>query len=588
MIPRFMILACISMLLMACSFDSNTENDNTDTITFSQLLDNYYEEGLILDPLSATSNGDNRYNHIFPNYLSDEHRMAQKEYHTKYLSQLSRYSDSDLTESERMSKAVLQWNCEIKLEGLSFRKDLLPIDQMWSLNLFVGQLAGGNSIQPFNTVEDYQNWLKRLDGYLEWMKTAESRMKEGIEMGYVLPTSLIVKVIPQIKAFTIEDLDQHLFFAPIKQFPASFSSDDREMLSAAYTNMVSQKIIPAYERLYQFISTEYLAAGRATSGIASIPNGEAYYQYQIKTHTTTDLTSEEIHQLGLNEVSRILREMEQVKTDAGYSGDLRSFARYVENKKELLPYTTPEQVIDHFNSIHERMKPQLARLFDYVPKTAFEVRRTEKFRENSASAEYHPGSLDGSRAGVFYVPIPDASRFNIFSTEDLFLHEAIPGHHYQISFTQENEDLPRFRKVAWSSAYGEGWALYTESLGKELGLYTDPYQYYGMLRDEIARAVRLVVDTGLHSKGWSREEAIQYSLAVGGEYAGSIERFMANPGQALSYKIGQLKILELRNRAEMELGNRFDIRQFHNQVLETGCIPLALLEDKIDNWIANY
>ena len=254
-----------------------------------------------------------------------------------------------------------------------------------------------------------------------------------------------------------------------------------------------------------------------------------------------------------------------------------------------MPFDTAEEVIVHFNEIHERMKPNISKLFDMTPKTAFEVRRTEEFREASASAEYNQGSLDGTRPGIFYVPVPDATTYNIYSDESLFLHEAIPGHHYQISLTQENENLPEFRKTLWYSGYGEGWALYSESLGKELGLFTDPYQYFGMLGAEMHRAVRLVVDTGLHSKGWTREQAIQYSLENEAEPEASviseIERYMANPGQALSYKIGQLKIMELRDKAKAELGDEFDIRKYHNQVLETGCIPLELLENKINSWI---
>jgi uncharacterized protein (DUF885 family) len=259
---------------------------------------------------------------------------------------------------------------------------------------------------------------------------------------------------------------------------------------------------------------------------------------------------------------------------------------------ELIPFNEPQEVIDNFNKIHEKMTPQVNKLFGLQPKTPFEVRRTESFREASASAEYNPGSLDGTRPGIFYVPIPNIKEYNYFSDEDLFLHEAIPGHHYQISLQQENTSLPSFRKSLWYSSYGEGWALYSESLGEELGLYDDPYQYFGMLSAEMHRAIRLVVDTGLHTKGWSREKAIQYSLDNEAEseagITSEIERYMANPGQALSYKIGQLKIRELRSNAEQKLGDKFDIKMFHEKVLESGCIPLQLLEEKINKWVSSY
>ena len=595
MSSRILLLACLILFFTTCKKESASESTTTEptsSMAFNQVLDDYYEAGLQLNPMSATYAGDARYNDQFPNFLSAEYRQELQNYYTSYLEKLATFKDEDLTETERVSKALLKWECDINLDRLKFREDLFPIDQMWSVNLVMGQFASGESAQPFKTVTDYHNWLKRLDQYIVWMDSAASKMREGIELGYVLPKSLIVKVLPQLEALTVTNLDQHLFYSPVQHFPESFTTAERDTLTAVYRAMLTDKVIPAYSRLYQFMGNEYLAASRPSSGITAIPNGEAYYQHQIKLYTTTNMTADEIHQLGLAEVARITAEMEKVKAEVGYTGDLKSFFDYVRNKKELMPYTKPEQVIANFNAINERMKPQLERLFDLKPKTAFEVRRTEAFRENSASAEYSPGSLDGTRPGIFYTPIPDAKTYNVYSDESLFLHEAIPGHHYQISLTQESTVLPAFRKTLWYSGYGEGWALYCESLGKELGLYTDPYQYFGMLGAEMHRAVRLVVDTGLHSKGWTREQAIQYSLDHEAEseagITAEIERYMANPGQALSYKIGQLKIRELRAKAEQALGDKFDIRQFHNQVLETGCVPLAILETKIDGWIAGF
>ena len=337
------------------------------------------------------------------------------------------------------------------------------------------------------------------------------------------------------------------------------------------------------------MANDYLAAGRTSSGFDALTDGAAYYQYAIKLYTTTEMTPDEIHQLGLSEVARIRTEMEGVMKKVGFDGDLAAFFEHVRTAPALMPYTDPQEVIDNFNAIHQRVIPKVNELFSLQPKSPFEVRRTEAFREASASAEYNVGSLDGSRPGIFYVPIRDVNSYNGHQDEDLFLHEAIPGHHFQISLQQENISLPSFRKNLWYSAYGEGWALYTESLGKELGLHEDPYQYFGMLAAEMHRAIRLVVDTGMHSKGWTREQAIAYSLENESEsevkITSEIERYMANPGQALSYKIGQLKIRELRSKAEESLGDRFDIRDFHREVLESGCIPLALLEKKINHWI---
>ncbi|MCZ4320195.1 DUF885 domain-containing protein [Aequorivita viscosa] len=584
------------VLFAACKNETEEKtdakiNDNV-SADFSTLLDNYYEDGLKLNPLSATFSGDTRYNDSFPNILTDEYVAQLKNYFTSYKNEVSKFNDEDLNETEKMSKDVLLWECNINLEEFSFKNNLyFPINQMWTVNLVMGQLASGSSAQPFKTVEDYTNWLKRVDQYVVWLHTAEARMKEGMAAGYVLPKSLIVKVTPQLKAMTEPNLDKNLFYSPVKNFPDSFSEIQKKELTKAYSKMVSGKIIPAYQSLYDFMAGDYLKAGRTTTGIADTPNGEAYYNHQIKKYTTTEMTADEIHRLGLSEVARIASEMEKVKEQIGFKGDLKAFFNFVRTNKELMPYKKPQQIIDHFYAIYDTMKPKLELLFDKKPKTAFEVKQTEKFRENSASAEYNPGSLDGTRPGIFYVPIPNASKYNIYSDESLFLHEAIPGHHYQISLTQENDELPMFRKTLFYSGYGEGWALYSESLGKELGLYTDPYQYFGMLGAEMHRAVRLVVDTGMHAKGWTREQAIQYCLENEAEpeagIISEIERYMANPGQALAYKIGQLKILELRHKAEKELGDKFKIGQFHNQVLETGCIPLKLLESKIDKWITD-
>ena len=593
MIKKLTILLFTGVLILSCKDESKTDqiqNMNVDqTEAFNKILDDYYEEGLKLNPVMATMQGDNRYNDLFPNILSNEYRNDLKAYYQKYSETLRQFNDDDLSESQLMTKAILKWECDINLDGFNYNQDLRPIDQMWSPHLFVGQLASGASAQPFKTVVDYNNWLKRLDGYTEWLHSAESKMRQGMELGHVLPKALIVKVLPQLESGTVPNLDQHLFYSPIKIMPESFSDEDKKALTDAYSQKINEKIIPAYQSLYDFMSSDYLAAGRESSGIDDIPNGKAFYNYMIKLFTTTNMSAEEIHQLGLDEVARISSEMEKVKEQVGFNGTLKEFFDHVRTSKDLMPFTDPEQVIDNFNAIHERMKPQIEKLFDQKPKTSFEVRRTEEFRERTASAEYNPGSKDGTRPGIFYTPIPEVTSYNTHQDESLFLHEAIPGHHYQISLTQENDELPEFRKTLWYSGYGEGWALYSESLGKELGLYTDPYQYFGTLAAEMHRAVRLVVDTGLHSKGWTREQAIQYSLDNESEseagIISEIERYMAMPGQALSYKIGQLKIRELRTKAENELGEKFDIGQFHNEVLETGCVPLALLEDKINAWI---
>ena len=592
---RYLLLLLLTGILFTCdpapSVTSGTpQADDEATATFDTLLADYQEGRLQLNPLEATFLGDNRYNDRLPNLLAAEYKEESRAFFQDYLARLRQIDRDALDPTDRVSYDVLEWDLDMALQGLLFATELLPLDQFDSPHLMIGQLASGQSAQPFRSVEDYDNWLLRLEDFAVMMDTARLNLERGLAQGYVLPRPLVEKLLPQLETLAREPLEDHLFYSPVGLLADSLPRADRERLTGEYRRMVGQRIIPLFTDLSAFVRAEYLPGARSTSGIDAIPNGAAYYNHLIKLYTTTDMTAEEIHKLGLREVARLRGEMQGVMQQVGFAGDLDAFFDHVRTRPELMPFGEPEEVIANFEAIHERMKPQLARLFNNVPRTPFEVRRTEAFREASASAEYNPGSQDGSRPGIFYVPIPDVETYNVFSDEDLFLHEAIPGHHYQVSLTQENEELPAFRRNLWYSAYGEGWALYSESLGRELGLYEDPYQYFGMLSAEMHRAIRLVVDTGIHSMGWSRERAIRYSLENEAESEASIvaeiERYMALPGQALSYKIGQLKIRELRARAEEELGGDFDIRAFHDLVLEGGCLPLAVLETKVDGWIA--
>ncbi|TNJ42973.1 DUF885 domain-containing protein [Tamlana fucoidanivorans] len=589
MVRNLLLIACVFLSVACKNEQENTPEESPAPEQLAQLLKDYYNEGLAFDVKKATDAGIATYNDQFPNTLSEAFKMEKQSYYEKYKSALKDIDATQLSDVEQMSKDVLTWDITINLEGMTFKKDLMPIDQMWSMNLDVNGYASAKNAQPFHTVKDYENWLKRVDDYLIWLEAAKKNMREGMKTGYVLPKPLIVKVIPQFEGLATSHVNEHLYYAPVLNFPESFSESDKEKLVEAYTNMVNHKVKPVHEDMVKFLKDEYLPAGRETHGIADTPLGKAYYTHQIKRYTTTNMTADAIHELGLQEVARIRTEMSKVMTKVGFKGDLFAFFEHIRTNKAFMPFTERSQVIAFYDSIYAVMKPQIDQLFSKQPKTPFEVRRTEPFREKSVAANYSPGSLDGTRPGIFYTPIPDVEQYNIFDKEDLFLHEAIPGHHFQISLAQENEELPEFRKTLWYSAYGEGWALYTESLGKELGLYKDPYQYFGMLSSEMHRAIRLVVDTGIHAKGWTREQAIQFSLENEAEakndIISEIERYMANPGQALSYKIGQLKLIELRQRGEEKLGEAFDIRAFHNEVLETGCIPLQLLEEKINRWI---
>ena len=571
-----------SLLLLNCK----SENKKQD---FSTLTKNYFDDKNVLDPLSATQNGQNEYNDKLQFEMTDSYRKLQAAFFDKYQTALQGIAIEDLKEEEKNSYEIIKWEVEIGKELLEQPTNLVPLHQFWGTHLTMGQFAGGTSAQPFKTEKDYTNFLERMDKYAIWIDSAIVYIKKGIDKGVVLPRALTLKLIPQFSEMSTPAVEDNLFYSPIKLMPLSFPDGIKEDLTKKYTEAINTRLIPQYKKMADFLTKEYLPASRKTSGIGSLPFGKKLYATYTKQWTTTDMTPEQIHELGLKEVARLTAEMEKVKVKVGFKGTLPEFFEEVRNKKELKPFTTAEQVIANFQSIHNRIKPNVDKLFSLQPKTKFEIRRTEAFREKTASAEYNQGAADGSRPGIFYVPIPDVKNYNTYGDEDLFLHEAIPGHHFQISLQQENESLPAFRKFNWFGAYGEGWALYTESLGEELGLYQDPYQYFGMLSNEMHRAIRLVVDTGLHSKGWTREQAIKYSLANEAESEASIipeiERYMAIPGQALSYKIGQLKITELRKKAETKMGKNFDIKKFHEKVLESGVMPLALLEKKIDAWI---
>jgi uncharacterized protein (DUF885 family) len=575
-----------TFLLTSCKKESTTDSDSKD---FSTLTANYFKDKNELDPLSATQNGQNQYNDTLVFEMTDSFRKSQLDFFNKYEEAIAVIDTNMLSEEEFNSYEIIKWEVNGGKELLAQPTNLMPIHQFWGTHLTMGQYAGGTGAQPFKTEKDYTNFLKRMDLYSSWIDSAMVYMKKGVAQWVVLPKALTIKVIPQFDEMATANIEDNLFYSAIKIMPKSFSEETKKDLTTKYTAMINEKLIPQYKKMAAYLKNEYLPASRSTSGIGSLPFGKELYANYVKQWTTTTMTPDEIHNLGLSEVARLTSEMEKVKKQVGFEGTLLEFFEYVRNKPELKPFKKPEEVIANFERIYSVIKPNVDKLFSLQPKTKFEIRRTEAFREKTASAEYNQGAADGSRPGIFYVPIPDVKEYNMYGDEDLFLHEAIPGHHFQISLQQENPSLPDFRKYNWFGAYGEGWALYTESLGKELGLYKDPYQYFGMLGNEMHRAVRLVVDTGLHSKGWTREQSINYSLANEAESEASItteiERYMAIPGQALSYKIGQLKILELRKKAQDKMGAKFDIKVFHEKVLESGVMPLALLEKKINNWI---
>jgi len=581
-----LILFISFISFFACKKEKSSTQKNPQ---LDKIISEYYEDQLKLSPLSATFNGDNRYNDLLNIDFTDSHRALVKSTLEKYQKSILAIDREGLNTNDQLTYDLIQRDVNLGLEGLSFPENLIPLNQFYGFHLTFAQLGSGSVIQPFATVKDYENWSKRMVKGAAYLDSSLVYFRKGMAAGHVLPKALIVKIIPQLDAFNVKDVKESTFYGPIKNFPKGFSEADKKRFTDLYVNHIQQIILPAYSRLATFMKEEYLPKGRLSTGISDIPNGQAYYQYLIRTMTTTDKSADEIYKTGLAEVKRIKTEMEKTKDAVGFKGDLKAFFEYMRTDPKFTPFKNPAEVLAAFETIHKKMEPALKTMFGRVPKSPFEIRQTEAFRAASASAEYFAGSEDGKRPGIFYVPITNAKTFNLTSgMESLFLHEAIPGHHYQISLQQENGDLPKFRRFGGNSAYAEGWALYTESLGKELGLYTDPYQYMGALGDEMHRAIRLVVDAGMHSKSMSREEAIKFMmdnepLSEEGTIA-EIERYMAIPAQALSYKIGALKIKEIRERLTKQLGAKFKLSDFHDELLKDGNMPLEVLEKKMDQW----
>ena len=586
---RFLV-PCIFLFLFSVGCGNHSAIVHDKAINPDSLYAQYWEEHARLFPLDATASGDYRYNDLMTITIAPSFRDSLQRFYEKYRSGILKADTTVMNEDQMMSYRIFLYEMNMGIEGLKYPTHYLPFNQFWGLTLDLGQLGSGSGNQPFRNPKDYDDFLKRLSVFPAWCDTAIANMREGISKGWVLPKALVVKILPQLKAMLVP-VEQSTFYGAVRAIPDSFSATEKKRITAEYRHAIDSVVFPSYKKLYDFMSGEYLAKSRATSGIGDIPQGKEYYQYQIKYWTTTDLTADSIYHLGENEVARIGTEMNHVKDETGFKGDMQAFFSFLNKDAAFFPFKTPQNVIDSFWNIKKAEDPALKRLFNHVPKTPFTIRQTEAFRAASASAEYNPASEDGSRPGIFYVPILNAAKYNAVGMETLFLHEAIPGHHYQISLQQEDKSLPKFRRFIWYGAYGEGWALYSESLGKELGLYTNPYQYFGHLSDAMHRAIRLVVDAGLHSKGMTREQAIDYMMAheatTRDAATAEIERYMAIPGQALSYKIGELAIRSERSKYEQQLGEKFNLAAFHDEVLNGGCLPLDLLSEKLKTWAQN-
>ena len=553
------------------------------------MYEQYWEELLKLNPLQATFQGDARYNDQLPNTMSAQYRQQMHEFNTRWLKQVKDVGSDGLSGQELLSYEIFVRDREDSLEAEKFPTWQQPINQFYNFAATFVQLGSGTGAQPFKTVKDYDNWLKRAAQAPALFDQAIANSREGVGSGVVQPRALMVKVIPQLDALIKDKAEDTLFWGPVKNFPADFSDADKKRLTAQYRTLIETQLMPAYRELRTFVAEEYLPKTRATSGLDALPNGAAWYAFNARNSTTTDLTPAQIHQIGLDEVKRIHGQIEGVMKQVGFKGSMQDFFKFMQNDPRFT-FADEAALLAYYRGLEDKINQKIPEQFSLIPKAAFEIRPVEPFRAQSAAGgSYMRPSQDGSRPGVFYVNTYDLPTRKTWDAEDLYLHEAIPGHHFQLALQQELTGLPKFRRFGSEIAFSEGWGLYAESLGKDVGVYADPYSYFGYLQNELWRAIRLVVDTGLHSKGWTREQVIRYMLDNSAESetqsTAEAERYMAIPGQALAYKMGELKIKQVRAKAEKALGDKFDVREFHAEVLKDGSVPLEILEGKIDRWI---
>jgi uncharacterized protein (DUF885 family) len=580
------VLACAALGVVGCS-PPPASDPGAD---LHGLVERYFDELLPLDPLYATFIGDNRYNDRLVNDLSAAHLERRRELEQRYLAAAQALPAGRFDAEDRLTADVFIRERETMLKKLSLPGHLLPIDQLYSLPSVFAQLGSGSSAQPFATVADYDNFLARMQGFATWVDQAIANMREGIRLQVVQPRIVMEAALKQLDELAGSAVADSLFLQPIAHLPPGFADDEKARLKADYEQAIAGTVLPAYRRLANFVREEYLPRTREGVAWSDLPSGEAWYRFLAESMTTTTLTPDEIHAIGLAEVARIRADMEKVKDEVGFKGDLKAFFRHVATEPRFY-YSRPADLLDGYRQLKATIDARVPALFKDIPVIDYEVREVESFRaESAAGASYQPPSPDGSRPGIFYINTFNLKAQPKFGMETLSLHEASPGHHFQQSKQLGLTALPRFRRYGGDYvAYVEGWALYAESLGPELGLFTDPYQHYGRLSDEMLRAMRLVVDTGLHARHWTREQAIQYMLdnssMADTDVRSEVDRYIANPGQALGYKIGEIRIRALRTRAEAALGDRFDIREFHTAILGDGALPIDVLEAKMERWL---
>jgi uncharacterized protein (DUF885 family) len=553
---------------------------------FAELLDDAWQFDLQEDPLSATERGDHRYDDRLPKVsLADATR--RNEATREFLERLEGIQRSELTPDEQVSYDIFRRRQRESLEAFDFRSHLMPITDRYGFHIEFPELP--RNLQ-FNSVEDYENYIARLQGFDEYAAGHIELMREGVRRGLTLPSVIMQRYREPIESQIVDDPEESLLFAPLKDFSDKIREADQERLRAAAKSAIAESVVPGYKRFLRFMRDEYVPNCRGTIAASALPNGRDFYRHSTRKFTTVDdLTPEEIHAIGKQEVARIRGEMDEIIDRVGFEGDFAAFTEKLRTDPKFYA-KTPKELVEYTSGILKRIDGQLPTLFGKLPRMPYGVREVPEFIAPQATfAYYQPPTGDGTRAGFYYLNTYNLPARPLYMLEALSLHEAVPGHHLQIALQQEMADLPEFRKYAGFTAFVEGWALYSERLGRESGFYTDPYSDFGRLTMEVWRACRLVVDTGIHYLGWTREQAIDYMSANSAmpmhDVRAEVDRYIGWPGQALGYKIGELKIRELRGEAEQALGDQFDIRAFHDTVLASGAVPLDVLETNVREWI---
>ncbi len=581
----FFKLASPAVFLLAMIPYQQTADLQTRRQALNKLLDEQWQYNLKESPEFATIIGDYRYNDKVSD-LSLAHIEQQRQDAEAFLKRFEAIDTTGFPEQEALNKELMVRGLKENLETVSLKLYLMPLDQFNGIHLGMAQFV---SLAPFDSAKHYDDFITRLHQMPRMMDQVTEILEEGKKQHYMPPKFLLEKVVVQIRSIAEPAGEANAFGQPATRIPASIPADEHQRLHDALVKVVDTEVRPAYTKLANYVEKDYAPYGRTQEGLWALPNGDALYRFAVRQQTTTDMTPEAIHELGLREVERIHAEMLTIAKSQGFA-DRQSFQASLKTNKKLIP-TSREDLLNAYRAYIADMQPELPKLFGLLPKTKVEVKPVQEYREKeAAAAEYNQGTPDGSRPGVVYVNTGDFAHRSKLTIESTAYHEGVPGHHMQIAIAQTLPGLPPFRQQAQYTAYVEGWALYAERLGKDIGFYKDPLSNYGRLSDELLRACRLVLDTGVHYKHWTREQMVQYFRENSNEDEPDIQaetdRYIVLPGQALAYKVGQLKILELRTLAQKELGPKYDIRAFHDEILNGGALPMDVLETRVKGWIA--